>query len=974
MQLPQLEDILDQLKPENKRIIINHLPAAAKAAYLSEIVKETKKPLLVITSNTQEAEILSQQLALSNVEGLSTDLFPSPDTVPGEEFDPEKEIVAKRIQVLNNIPNLITAPLKAVMWKTVAKLKIKNEKLSRSAGSRNNNINIAEAGKINVGEILEIEGLKSKLVEFGYKRQEIVGERGEFAVRGGIVDIFFYEPVRIEFFGDKIESIRVFDAQSQRSIRKLESFDILPIVEKGDSSFLDHLSPETIIFFDEPMQLKIVAERLLDEEVEIQKRTDSKRHEGYFSFDEIKRFLEKFQVIINTAFEEGIKIDTAKLPVFPKIPSLPKKTKAVKEGVNRALLLELKDGAFVVHENYGIGIYRGMQKMEIDGAEQEYLLLEYAANDRLYVPLQQMGLIEKYSGDPNPRVYRLHGKEWSKTRSKVKKSLQDLTKDLLFLYAIRSKTEGHAYPSDLQWQNELRASFPYEETPDQQRAIDSVMRDMESSRPMDRLICGDVGYGKTEVALRAAFRAATAGKQVALLAPTTILVLQHFTTFYDRLKNYPIKIEMLSRFKSKEEQKEIVSRVQTGEVDIVIGTHRLLQKDMCFKELGLLIVDEEQRFGVGHKERLKQLKKNIDVITLTATPIPRTLYFSLSGARDMSLINTAPVDRLSIRTHVVPWDSALIKEVIARELDRGGQVYFVHNFVRTIETVASKIKKLVPHAKVIIGHGQMREDKLAQVMTDFQEKKFDVLVCTTIIESGLDIPNVNTMIIDHAERFGLAQLYQLRGRIGRSSSRAYAYLLYHKEDVLTSVALERLKAIQEFKELGSGYRLAMRDLEIRGSGTLLGAKQSGHIVSVGFDMYCDLLEEAVNKAKGVEVSSPRQVIVDLVVSSYIPSDYISDERQRIATYRRLTILQDQKQLNEIRDELKDRYGRIPKPLQYLLEVVDLKIKAQKAGIKQIKEQKGKILVEWFNGRHKYLRGADLAPSSKIKGIQKRLSL
>lgn len=893
---------------DNQNNIINGLlTSATKAAWIKE---NAKNPLLVITSHTKDASEIAQY--------LSADLFSAPDTIPGEEFPPEKELIAERIRILSNIPDIIVAPIKAVMWKTLSKAEIQKSK-----------------SKIQINHEYKIEELVEKLVKFGYKRQEIVGERGEFAVRGGIVDIFHCEPVRIEFFGDKVESIRVFDAQTQRSINKIESYNLLPIVENGNSSFFEHINSETIVFLDEPMQLKAVAEQ-----------------EGYFRYEDLVAQTNSFKTITNTSFEKGEKIDLSNLP---KLPEPKQKKKTVQEGINRSLLLELKDGDHVVHENYGIGLYRGMHKMEIDDVEQEYLLLEYAKGDQLYVPLQQMGLVEKYSGNPSPYLYRLHGKEWKKTKSKVKKGLQDLTQELLLLYAIRNKTTGYAFPKDMQTQNELAATFPFEETKDQDKAIKDVMRDMESDRPMDRLVCGDVGYGKTEVAIRSAFKAATSGKQVAVLSPTTILAQQHYATFCERLKNYPINIEVLSRFKHKNEQKKIVEKIPTGEIDILIGTHRLLSKDIIFKDLGLLIVDEEQRFGVTHKEKLKQLRKNVDVMTLTATPIPRTLYFSLSGARDMSLINTAPVDRLPIRTHVVSWNEELIKEVILRELDRGGQVYFVHNRVQTIDTVARKIRKLIPDVRIAIGHGQMQEDKLAKIMTEFQEKKYDVLICTTIIESGLDITNVNTMIIDHAERFGLAQLYQLRGRVGRSSNRAYAYLLYHKEEVLKEEAVKRLKAIQEFTELGSGYRLALRDLEIRGSGTLLGARQSGHIISVGFDMYCDMLEEAVKKAKGIEEPLARQVVVDLKVSAFIPSDYINDERQRVATYRRLTLLDSKQKLNEMRDEMKDRYGEIPRPFKQLFEIVDIKIRAQLKGIKLIKEEKNRIVIEWFDGRDKKIK-------------------
>jgi transcription-repair coupling factor (superfamily II helicase) len=539
---------------------------------------------------------------------------------------------------------------------------------------------------------------------------------------------------------------------------------------------------------------------------------------------------------------------------------------------------------------------------------------------------------------------------WANKKSRVKKALKDMTAELLKLYAARQKLPAFAFPVDDIWQKELADTFPYEETPDQRKAIIETKRDMEALRPMDRLICGDVGYGKTEVAIRAAAKAVAAGKQVAILVPTTILAEQHFNNFADRFKNSPFVVEMLSRFRSKKEQETIVNALAIGGVDILIGTHRLLSKDIKFKDLGLLIIDEEQRFGVGHKEKLKKLKETVDTLTLSATPIPRTLYLSLSGARDMSVITTPPVDRSPIRTYVLPWNEAVISEAIRRELDRGGQVYFLHNFVESIEGMAAKIKRLVPPARVTVGHGQMSAEALEKVMISFLDRKDDVLVCTSIIESGLDISNVNTILIDQADRFGLSQLYQIRGRVGRSAVRAYSYLFYHPEKVMTDQAIERLKAIQEFTALGSGYKLARRDLEIRGAGNLLGAEQSGHIEEIGFDLYCELLEQAVKEVKGIKEISPREVVIDLKIEAYIPEDYVKDERQRIALYRRMNLVSNQEEIKTLKLELRDRFGAVPEKLEQLFIVLDLRVKALTAGIKSVKESNGQIIIEKMTGK------------------------
>ncbi|MGC8786665.1 MAG: transcription-repair coupling factor, partial [Anaerolineae bacterium] len=551
---------------------------------------------------------------------------------------------------------------------------------------------------------------------------------------------------------------------------------------------------------------------------------------------------------------------------------------------------ELREGDYVVHIDHGIGIYRGLVHKVVDNAPREYLEIEYAAGDRLYVPVSQMDRVTRYVGssDRAPTVYRLGSADWALVRSRAQKAVQDIAKDLLALYAAREVVEGHAFSPDNVWQEELEASFPYEETEDQLRALAEVKADMERPRPMDRLICGDVGYGKTEVAVRAAFKAVMDGKQVAVLVPTTVLAQQHLLTFQQRLAAFPVEVAMLSRFCSPQEERRVLEGLREGKIDIVIGTHRLLQKDVEFKDLGLLIVDEEQRFGVRHKEWLKQMRQHIDVLTLTATPIPRTLYMSLSGVRDMSTIDTPPEERLPIRTQVAEYNESLIRRAILREMNRGGQTYFVHNRVQGIRQIAQRLQKIVPEASIAIAHGQMPEEKLSQVMLDFAAGKYDVLVCTSIIESGLDIPNVNTIIINRADTFGLAQLYQLRGRVGRSTAQAYAYLLYDKRQRLSEVARRRLEAILEASELGAGFRIAMRDLEIRGAGEILGARQHGHIAAIGFELYCRLLAQAVQelKEKGLqaeavtpEVTLPP--VIELPLQAYLPDDYIPDEALRL---------------------------------------------------------------------------------------------
>ena len=617
------------------------------------------------------------------------------------------------------------------------------------------------------------------------------------------------------------------------------------------------------------------------------------------------------------------------------------------EGKKITVLDDLRAGDYVVHVNHGIGRYMGIEKLAVGDTERDYLVIKYRGEDKLYVPTAQVGLLQKYSYQEGlaPKLSKLGGNEWSKIKSKVKGSVQDLAQELLNLYALRYAMRGYSFNLDTPWQKEFEDAFPYEETEDQLKCVEEIKRDMEKLKPMDRLLCGDVGYGKTEVAIRAACKAALDGKQTAVLVPTTILAQQHYNTFRERFEGFPVRVDVLSRFRSAKEQKQILQSLEQGKIDVLIGTHRLLSKDVRFKDLGLLVVDEEQRFGVVHKEKLKNLKKTVDVLTLTATPIPRTLQMSLTGVRDMSVIETPPEDRYPVQTFVVEYSPQLVREAIKRELGRGGQVYFVHNRVEDIEKVALEIQELVPEARLGIAHGKMTEIQLENIMLDFMEQHLDVLVCTTIIESGLDIANVNTLIIDEADKLGLAQLYQLRGRVGRTNRVAYAYLTYQKDKILTEIAEKRLNAIREFTELGSGFKIAMRDLEIRGAGNILGAEQSGQIAAVGFDLYCQMLEEAVREAKGEEQPIEQTVTIDIYIKAYIPQEYISDNGVKIDFYQRINAVKEKKELTQLAEELKDRFGPLPDAVINLLRVASIKLDAEQCKILSITQEQDLIKIK-----------------------------
>ncbi|OFI06576.1 transcription-repair-coupling factor [Clostridium acetireducens DSM 10703] len=626
-----------------------------------------------------------------------------------------------------------------------------------------------------------------------------------------------------------------------------------------------------------------------------------------------------------------------------------RKNKKLKKGIAKIKsFTDLKPGDYVVHVNHGIGVYKGIKQLDIEGNKKDYLELFYNSDDKLYVPVEQLDLVQKYIGSEGktPKINKLGSSEWAKTKSKVKKSIEEIAEDLVKLYAARNTLKGYKFSKDTIWQKQFEDEFPYEETEDQLTAIEDIKKDMESDKIMDRLLCGDVGYGKTEVALRSAFKTVIEGKQVAFLVPTTILAQQHYNNLVKRFSDFPIKVDMISRFKTLKEQKETIKAVKEGNVDILIGTHRIIQKDIEFKDLGLLIIDEEQRFGVSHKEKIKKFKKNVDVLTLTATPIPRTLHMSLVGVRDISVIETPPEERYPIQTYVVEYNDQLIRDAILRELNRNGQVYFVYNRVDKIKEMAAYIAKLLPEGKVCVAHGQMRERELENIMLDFMKNKYNILVSTTIIETGMDIQNVNTMIIYDADKMGLSQLYQLRGRVGRTNRIAYCYLTYKKNKILTEVAEKRLKAIKDFTELGSGFKIALKDLEIRGAGNIMGAAQHGHMATVGYDLYCKMLEDTVKLIKGDIDKEPIETTIELKVDAYVPNYYINDEIQKIEIYKKIAAINSYEDMLDIQEELEDRFSDIPEPINNLINIAYIKSVARNLGIENIKDKKGEIIIQF----------------------------
>ena len=898
--------------------------------------------------------------------------------------------------------------------------------------------------------------LAARWQDIGYEFENVVEIPGTMSRRGGIVDIFSPDnefPARIEFVGNRIESIRFFDPKTQRSLKLATSVNIVPAKETqqyidGDS-VVDYLTENTLLITDDLDELETVVNKLHSEAEEIEAKSEPTEPsdlpvlswpEFETKINRIKKRLTLFPWNVDYPGKAGLR----SLPLAP-VPSYGGRLEALSEGLkgmlqeNRRIVVvsqqtnrlaellqeqdimagsvseieqlppmksitlvhgslaegwaikdvvtmftdneifgfvkkrrlssrrpvrhhlfvpELTPGEFVVHIEHGIARFAGLTKMVTEGIEREYLVLEYAAGDRLYVPTDQVDSVSRYvgAGDQTPTLSRLGTQEWARTKQRIKESVANIARELLGLYAAREVIPGFAYSTDTLWQQELESSFPYMETSDQLEAVLAVKDDMEKSKPMDRLVCGDVGYGKTEVALRAAFKAVMDGKQVALLVPTTVLAQQHFVTFRERLQAFPVKVEMLSRFRTEKEQTDIVKGLAAGTVDICIGTHRLLQKDIVFKDLGLIIIDEEQRFGVAHKEHFKKLRREIDVLTLSATPIPRTLHMSLAGIRDMSIIETPPEERLPIKTYVGAYDDSLVREVILREIERNGQVFFVHNRVHSIAMVASKLSSVVPEGRISVAHGRMPEEELEKVMADFINHKTDILVTTTIIESGLDIPNVNTLIIDHADRLGLTQLYQLRGRVGRGSSNAYAHFFYDRGTQLTPEARKRLKTISEATELGAGFAVAMKDLEIRGAGNLLGVEQSGYIAAVGFDLYSRLLNEAVEELKqGRTLEEGKKMLhhsvpgVGLPLAALIPEEYIPDLSTRLSFYQRLAVLSRAQDIKDIARELRDRFGPLPEEVENLLYVVEIKQLATEARLESISTENKQIVLHFNHG-------------------------
>lgn len=905
---------------------------------------------------------------------------------------------------------------------------------------------------------IDLDKLKDSLVALGYERVGQVEMPGQFSVRGGIIDIYSLteeNPWRIELWGDEIDSIRSFDAESQRSLENLDEITIYPAVEKiGEKdmvSFLEYFPGEkSILFLDEPNHLvekgMAVEEEYLQSRMHREERGEQKLPDNWLCrFETLQKKLnqyncvalcalepkrgkwkitEKFDITVktvssyNSSFEllvkdllqykkqgfqiallsgsrtraerlakdlqaEGLNafystdydrlIQPGEIMVayghakkgfeYPLIKfalmtetdifGQEQKKKKKKKNYNGQRIqdfAELSIGDFVVHEKHGLGIYRGIEKVEVDKIVKDYIKIEYRGGSNLYILATQLDALQKYSGADTakaPKLNKLGGQEWNKTKSRVRGAVKNIAKELVELYAVRQEKEGYVCGPDTVWQREFEEMFPYEETEDQLNAIEDTKRDMESTKIMDRLVCGDVGYGKTEVALRAAFKAVQESRQVVYLVPTTILAQQHYNTFVQRMKEFPVKVELLCRFRTPAQQKKAIEGLKKGQVDIVVGTHRVLSKDIEFKNLGLLIIDEEQRFGVAHKEKIKQLKKDVDVLTLTATPIPRTLHMSLIGIRDMSVLEEPPMDRIPIQTYVMEYDEETVREAINRELRRGGQVYYVYNRVTDIAEVALRISKLVPDARVDFAHGHMSERELEQVMYGFINGEIDVLVSTTIIETGLDISNVNTMIIHDSDRYGLSQLYQLRGRIGRSNRTSYAFLMYRPNMVLRETAEKRLAAIREYTDLGSGFKIAMRDLELRGAGNLLGAQQHGHMNAVGYDLYCKMLSEAVKEAKGIHTMEDFETSVDLNIDAFIPDTYISNEFQKLDIYKRIAGIENQNDYDDMLEELLDRFGEPPKAVLNLLAIAKMKAMAHQAYVTEIKQTGKEIRITLY---------------------------
>jgi len=1052
----ELEDAVD--RESSSPVSVTGLSGSAAAFMVNGLADRSEAPILVVTSGDEEAAHLFEDLStLMGEERMGH--YPSRQILPFDFRAPVGEIMGKRISTLSRLLDsqldVVVTSIRSFMEPTISPEYLRSSRVHLAPGDE-----------------VDLDDLVDRLVRLGYHRVPVVEEVGDFAVRGGLLDLFTPgadAPIRIELYGDEVDTLREFDVATQRTVARIDRVDLLPrrevpvtqetleehletLPEKDGSFFRarylndpelpglewlavlfglesgrmpDFIPEDTLLLLHGEGELRSQTETIMKEAASLRRRlldrvTSLPHPKDYYLVpDDTFAAIERHRRIDQVPFRGGKKgmidfgcqphpslgsrldllgetisefesvglnffiatdtagqsarlkeliADKAGVDHIPPIETARFKggfvsrkanlavltdheifgryhrrtrRKKFKEGVAISDYANLTMGDFVVHTEYGIARYLGLETIKVDDRNRDCLLLKYAENDKLFVPIEEFNRVSKYSGkDTAPVLTRLGGNAWEKIKKKTKKAILDMAKDLLKLYAERKARKGFNFGEDTVWLKQLESSFPYDETRDQMKAINDVKRDMNSDRPMDRLICGDVGYGKTEVAVRGAFKAVEQGKQVAVLVPTTILAQQHFQTFTDRLKEFPVRIEMLSRFRTRKEQLATIDALAEGKVDLVIGTHRLLSKDVVFSDLGLLIVDEEHRFGVTHKEKLRKIKSTVDTISMTATPIPRTLQMSLMGSRDMSLITTSPKDRLPIITEVAEFDPAIIATAILREIDRGGQVFFVHNRVQTIDAMYRYLKKIVPQVEIVIAHGQMHEKSLEGVMLSFMTGRFDVLLCTSIIESGLDIPSANTIIINRADRFGLAQLYQIRGRVGRSARRAYSYLLAPPPRLLKADAVKRLRALEAHSDLGSGFALAMRDLEIRGAGTILGPKQSGFIEEIGYDMYNRLLEEAMAEARGEEVYRLPDVKLELDIETHLSDQYVNDRQHKVDIYRRVADCQNLDDLEGIRQEVTDRFGKMPQSATNLFDAAAVKISAAVLKMEKVKLKRG----------------------------------
>ena len=1072
----KFKDCLDNINKKISPINILGLTDVAKVLSLT-VAKETcKRPICLITYNEIQAKKLLEDIKYFNSKVV---YFPKKDIVTYDYIAESKDLPYERIEALNRIYNgsadIVITTIEACMQKMISPKELYSNVI-----------------KFEFNKEYKFEEIKEKLVKLGYERAELIEGKGQFSVRGDIIDIAITsnKGVRVEFWGDEIDSIRYFNISSQRSIEELNEIVIYPAheyivtnnienivnnikdkyigeyvqedieqikeenyISKIDkyltcfynktANVLDYLKSNTIIFLDEIGKIKTRAENISkDTQMLIQTLTEKEKSvpeilrylESYeaveqkitkyqniflekqdiafnrpnmyrFTFKElnfykssidllvnktIESLSENKKVIILTGNEDNSKkliallgekeiphkyVENLNIPINTGIVIVSKgtlssgfecfdnnlivitsqelfstekkkrKSSSVFKQAEKVVFADLEIGDYVVHRTNGIGQFIGVNTIKTGDVTKDYIKIKYKGEDILYVPTNSLDNVRKYigGGEVAPKLNRLGSKEWEHTKAKVKANLREVAKELIELYAKRKKAKGYAFSADSAWQKQFEDSFPYTETEDQLRCIEEVKKDMETSMPMDRLLCGDVGYGKTEVAIRAAFKAVMDQKQVAYLVPTTVLANQQYETFKERMKDFPIRVELLNRFKTQKEQKEIVKKLELGEIDVVIGTHRILSKDVIFKDLGLLIIDEEHRFGVKDKEKIKEIKTNVDVLTMTATPIPRTLHMSIVGIRDMSVIYEPPQNRKPVQTYVLEYDEEVIKEAITKELEKGGQVFYLFNNVEKIVAKAEQIADLVPEAKVEYAHGQMSGKELEEIMERFVAGEINVLVCTTILESGIDIPNANTIIVENADRLGLAQLYQIRGRVGRSNAQAYAYITYRKDKMLSEVADKRLKTIKEFTEFGSGFKIAMRDLEIRGAGSLLGEIQHGHMEQVGYDTYCNLLDEVVKNMQGIEVEEERDIQIDLNVSCYIPDTYIEVTAQKIEMYQNIALAKTEDDIADVIDESTDRYGTMPKEVENLIEIARIKMLCKEKNIFKVTQKMNNIV-------------------------------